>query len=210
MSRTLVFLKPEATCHPQVAAKVLKRLLDEGLELLSVKKTRVTKEQALEHYAEHAMKPFYGTLEAQVTACPVIVCVFQGEDAVKRVRALSGATFVENATRDSIRGEFGLYKGLNVIHASDSEESAEREITLWTKFGAVEIDPEGAKEWAESFIAAWVEKPDLTAEFRESIHKILEEKEKIRALLEQGILEPDITGEDVEHLLRMIFLYIAE
>ncbi|GAB4312261.1 MAG: hypothetical protein Kow0069_12960 [Promethearchaeota archaeon] len=211
VERTLVFIKPEVAARPQVAARVLRRLLsDPQMRLLSFIRFIVPEALAREHYAEHEKKPFFPTLVTQITAAPVYVCVFEGEGVIAHVRKLAGATFVENAEPGTIRADFGLYKGLNVIHASDGPESAEREINLWQKYGAVHLEPEEAQHAAWIVVQTWQNHPHESERIRKIIYRILEEKANLRAFLRADAVDPSIEPGHISRLIEAIFRYVME
>ncbi len=161
---SLVFIKPCAAMQPAVAARILEDLFsDKSLRLVGFKRLRVTEQLARLHYAEHEKKPFFSKLLAQLTSGPVIAMIFHGPDAISKIRALAGATMVEKAAPNSIRGKYGLLKGLNVLHASDAPASGKREVELWKQaVGLVEDAPNALKE-ANAFIKRWKTKGDNTS-----------------------------------------------
>ena len=113
---------------------VLSRIEAKGLKISALKMEWITKEKAGVHYAEHIGKPFYDSLISYITSSPVVLGVIDGEDCISVIRTLCGATDPHKAAPGSIRGDFGYKKGndiFNVIHASDSPESAKREISLF-------------------------------------------------------------------------------
>lgn len=211
VERSLVFVKPEAACRPPVAARVLQRLAtDPALEILSFEKIRVTEELARAHYAEHAEKPFFGILLAQVLATPVLVLVVEGPDAIQHVRDLAGATFVEDAEEGTLRRDFGLCTGLNVIHASDSLSSAAREIALWEAHGAVKIAPEEARARVDAYVDEWIGTEEKTERLCEILGDILQLKQDLYNFLKARPLDPAVTDEDLNRLVRAIFMYVGE
>lgn len=125
-------------CKPGVlnrrlVGQVITRLENKGLKLVGLKMMQISAELASKHYAEHAGKPFYDELVSYITSAPVIAMVWQGEDCVTLVRKIVGATKPSEALPGTIRGDFCSHTNHNVIHASDSDESAEREIGLFFK-----------------------------------------------------------------------------
>jgi len=133
--RTLIILKPDTIMRSNIG-NVLSRIEAKGLKISALKMEWISKEKAGTHYAEHKGKPFYDSLISYITSCPVVLGVIEGEDAITVIRTLCGATDPHKAAPGSIRGDFGYKKGndiFNVIHASDSPESAKREISLFFK-----------------------------------------------------------------------------
>jgi nucleoside-diphosphate kinase len=128
--RTLVLIKPDAM-RRGLAGEILSRFERQGLELRAAKLVEVDRPLAEEHYAEHAEKSFYGELVEFITSGPTLALVVEGEGAIAGVRATMGATNPADATPGSIRGDLALSMPDNLVHGSDSPESAAREITLW-------------------------------------------------------------------------------
>jgi len=136
MQRTLILCKPDCV-ERRLIGRVLARFEEKGLNLIALKMMNVTMELARRHYAEHVEKDWYGELEAFVTASPVVAAIVEGPQAVAVVRRMVGATNGLNAEPGTIRGDFGSSQQMNLVHASDSPESADREIDIF--FSAEEI-----------------------------------------------------------------------
>jgi nucleoside-diphosphate kinase len=130
VERTLVLIKPDAM-RRGLAGEILSRFERQGFELRAAKLLEVGRPLAEEHYAEHAEKPFYGELVEFITSGPTLAIVLEGESAIAGVRATMGATNPADATPGSIRGDLALSMPDNLVHGSDSPESAAREISLW-------------------------------------------------------------------------------
>lgn len=128
--RTLVLLKPDAVRRGLVG-NILARFEAKGLRLAALELRRIDTELADRHYAEHVEKDFYPPLRAFVTSGPLLSAVLEGEEAVEVVRAINGATDGRKAAPGSIRGDLSLSNRENLVHGSDSLESAEREIAIW-------------------------------------------------------------------------------
>jgi nucleoside-diphosphate kinase len=128
--RTLVLLKPDAV-RRGLAGALLGRYESKGLTIVAMDLRTIDGETADRHYAEHLEKPFYPPLRAFVTSGPAVALVLEGEEAVDVVRALNGATDGRKAAPGSIRGDFSLSNRENLVHGSDSVESAEREIGIF-------------------------------------------------------------------------------
>src|SRR3954452_126061 len=134
--QTLVLIKPDAV-RRKLAGEILARFERRGLEIRAAKLLTVDRALAEEHYAEHREKPFFGELVEFITSAPTLALVLEGESAIKVVRTTMGATNPTEADPGSIRGDLALAMPDNLVHGSDSPESAEREIGLW--FTAVEL-----------------------------------------------------------------------
>jgi len=130
MERTLVLIKPDAM-QRGLASEVLGRLERRGLRIVGLKLMKVDRALAQRHYGEHAGKPFFEGLVSYITACPIIAAVFEGTGAVESVRSTMGKTNPREAAPGTIRGDYGLEIGRNLVHGSDSVESAEREVNLF-------------------------------------------------------------------------------
>jgi nucleoside-diphosphate kinase len=130
MEETLVLIKPDGVKR-QICGEILTRYERKGLIIKAMKLLQTPKELAQEHYAEHKDKPFFGELVDFITSGPVLAFVLAGKNAVTSVRTVNGATNPVDATPGSIRGDYALTMDSNVVHASDSVDSAAREIHLW-------------------------------------------------------------------------------
>ena len=130
MERTLVLIKPDAM-QRGLAGEIIARLERRGLKIVAIRMLNVTKPLARQHYAEHEGKPFFAGLVGYITASPIIAAVFEGNNAIVAARQTMGATSPTEAAPGSIRADFGLDRGRNLTHASDSPASAKREIALF-------------------------------------------------------------------------------
>ncbi len=129
--RTLVLIKPDGV-QRRMIGEIIGRIERKGLTIAALELKQVTDEVAAEHYAEHKGKPFFGSLLEFITSGPVVAAVLEGPRAIAAFRQLAGGTDpVEKAAPGSIRGDFGLETQFNLVHGSDSPESAAREIRLW-------------------------------------------------------------------------------
>ena len=128
--RTLVLIKPDAV-QRALAGEILGRFERRGLQMLAAKLLTVDRELAEQHYAEHREKPFFGELVEFITSAPTLALVLEGEGAIASVRTTMGATNPADSTPGSIRGDLALSMPDNLVHGSDSPESAAREIGLW-------------------------------------------------------------------------------
>jgi nucleoside-diphosphate kinase len=128
--RTLVLITPAAV-RRGLAGEILRRFELRGLEIRAARLLTVDRALAEEHYAEHAEKPFYGELVEFITSGPTLALVLEGEGAISTVRTTMGATNPADAGPGTIRGDLALSMPDNLVHGSDSPESATREIALW-------------------------------------------------------------------------------
>jgi nucleoside-diphosphate kinase len=129
--RTLVLVKPDGV-ERKLVGEVLARIERKGLTIVAMDLRTVSQEVAAQHYAEHDGKPFFSSLLEFITSGPVLAAVVEGPRAIAAWRQLAGGTDpVEKATPGTIRGDFGLETQFNLVHGSDSPESAAREIKLW-------------------------------------------------------------------------------
>ncbi|HEU67952.1 MAG TPA: nucleoside-diphosphate kinase, partial [Candidatus Acetothermia bacterium] len=130
MERTLVLLKPDAL-QRRLVGRIIARLEAKGLRLVAMKLIQVPRDLAERHYAEHVGKPFYNELVSFLTSAPVVAVVVEGPHAIEAVRRLMGKTNPVEADPGTIRGDFGLSVGMNLVHGSDSPAAATREIPLF-------------------------------------------------------------------------------
>ena len=140
--RTLVLAKPDAV-QRGLAGEIISRLERRGLKLVAMKLMRIDDALARRHYAEHEGKPFFAALVEYITSAPVVAMVLEGPSAVQAVRGSVGATNPAEAAPGSIRADFALERGKNLVHASDSPESGVRETALFFK-------PEELVDWDRS------------------------------------------------------------
>jgi nucleoside-diphosphate kinase len=130
MDRTLILVKPDAFAR-NLTGEIIARFERKGLRIAELKKMTMTEDLAKQHYAEHDGKPFFGELVSFITSGPLVAMILEGQDAVKAARQVIGATNPLEATTGSIRGDFAVEVGKNMVHGSDSPESAEREANLF-------------------------------------------------------------------------------
>ena len=128
--RTLVLLKPD-TVKRGLVGEVLSRFEAKGLTIVALEHRLIEGAKADEHYAEHVERDFYPPLRAFVTSGPLVALVLEGDEAIEVVRAINGATDGRKAAPGTIRGDLSLSNRENLVHGSDSPESAEREIAIW-------------------------------------------------------------------------------
>ena len=130
MERTLILVKPDAFAR-SLTGEIIARFERKGLRLVALRQMVVERELAERHYAEHAERPFFGELVDFITSGPLVAMVLEGVDAVPAARQLIGATNPLEAAPGSIRGDFAIEMGRNMVHGSDSAESAARESALF-------------------------------------------------------------------------------
>src|SRR3954451_10852339 len=130
VERTLVLVKPDGVSRG-LAGEIVRRFEARGLVLRGAKLLTVSEELAGEHYAEHREKPFFGELVAFITSSPTLALVLEGEGAIATVRSTMGSTNPAQSAPGTIRGDLALSMPDNLVHGSDSPESATREVALW-------------------------------------------------------------------------------
>jgi nucleoside-diphosphate kinase len=130
MDRTLILVKPDAFAR-SLTGEIIARFERKGLRLVALRHMTMSRELAEQHYAEHAERPFFGELVDFITSGPLVAMVLEGQDAVKAARQAIGATNPLEAAPGSIRGDFAIEMGQNMVHGSDSAESAARESGLF-------------------------------------------------------------------------------
>ncbi len=130
MQRSLVLLKPDCV-QRRLVGEMISRFEAKGLRIVAMKMIKITPELSQKHYAEHVSKPFYKGLEAFVTSAPVVAMAIEGLEAIGVIRNMLGATSGLKAAPGTIRGDFSCSRQMNLVHASDGEEAAARELELY-------------------------------------------------------------------------------
>ena len=130
MDRTLILVKPDAFSRG-LTGEIIARFERKGLHIVALKHMTVDADLAKRHYAEHEGKPFFGELVEFITSAPLVAMVLEGEQAIVAARQVIGATNPIDASPGSVRGDFAISVGQNMVHGSDSPESAEREAKLF-------------------------------------------------------------------------------
>jgi nucleoside-diphosphate kinase len=130
MDRTLILVKPDAFARG-LSGEIIARFERKGLAILALRSLTVSRDLAERHYAEHSERPFFGELVDFITSGPIVAMVLEGADAVRAARQVIGATDPLDAGTGSIRGDFAIEMGRNMVHGSDSPESAAREAALF-------------------------------------------------------------------------------
>jgi nucleoside-diphosphate kinase len=185
MEQSLVLLKPDAVLRRIVGIRVLENFLKKGFGIENFLELQVSEDLAEKHYAEHKDKPFFPSLKAYIKLCPVVAMMVTGSGIIQTIREMAGATMANKANAETIRGKYGIWGGINVIHASDSSESAKREIRLWrnnTKLGESK-----GYENTEKYISEWSSKIsiDLTPKLKEACKKLSENHDLAKTVRQQ-------------------------
>ncbi len=132
--RTFLMVKPDGVKRALIGT-VISRLESKGLKIVAMKLMQISPEIAARHYEEHKGKPFYNGLIEFITSGPVAAMILEGDDVVEAVRTMIGTTDPKKADPGTIRGDFAVFMGKNIVHASDSTASAEREMNLFFEAG---------------------------------------------------------------------------
>ena len=132
LQRSLVLLKPDCV-ERRLMGQVIARFEAKGLNIVAIKMLRVTPELSKQHYAEHVAKPFYPSLESFITSAPIVAMAVEGVEVIQLIREMLGATNGIKAAPGTIRGDLSSSRQMNLVHASDSPESATRELALYFK-----------------------------------------------------------------------------
>lgn len=130
MEKTFIMVKPDGV-QRNLIGQIVTRFEQKGFQLVGAKLMNVSRELAEKHYAEHKEKPFFGELVDFITSSPVFAMVWQGQGVIATARGMMGKTNPADAAPGTIRGDYGVSVGMNIIHGSDSPESAQREISIW-------------------------------------------------------------------------------
>ena len=130
MERTLVLLKPDCV-QRRLTGRILARFEEKGLNIIGMKLMRVTPELAKRHYAEHVHKGWYPHLEVFITGGPIVAAIVEGPEAIRVVRDMVGATNGLKAAPGTIRGDYGSSQQMNLVHASDGPDAAQREMAIF-------------------------------------------------------------------------------
>lgn len=144
--RTYLMIKPDGVQRGLIG-RIIERFEEKGFKLVGLKLRKPTKETVQEHYAEHKGKPFFDKIVDAISSGVVICMVWEGKEVIKTARTMIGATNPLNAAPGTIRGDWALESGKNIIHGSDGPESAEREIKIWFKEDELVEWDSAMKEW---------------------------------------------------------------
>ena len=175
---SLIFLKPDAVLRKKVGAAVLQEFLkNKEMTILGFQEISITEELAKRHYQEHEGKPFFPWLVKSIRSAPVLAMIVQGN--IQSIRSFLGATFVQKADPGSIRGKYGIWGGVNSVHASDSPATGARELELWKNFAKLQKDSM-ATDKIEAYIKTWIKyKKDSTVQLRQYC-KMLSENHSLK------------------------------
>ncbi|MHA2060174.1 MAG: nucleoside-diphosphate kinase, partial [Candidatus Ranarchaeia archaeon] len=205
----LLILKPEVTIRRSPGVKVIERLLQEPFTFFGLKRFQIPIELVKAHYAEHIEKPFFPWLRDYIRSAPVMPLIVEGEDVISRMRILLGNTMVQDASPDSLRGKYGIWKGINVAHASDSQESAKREISLWKDMGRLD-ETYNSKADLQDYIKRWdCVQVDYTQDLRQLSQQLEENNDEVEEITHsmREILQKecvDIEQEVIEFFLKSL------
>lgn len=175
---SLIFLKPDAVLRKKVGAAILQEFLNnKEMSILGFQEVRITEELAKKHYQEHDGKPFFPWLVKSIRSAPVLAMIVQGN--IQAIRSFLGATFVQKADPNSVRGKYGIWGGVNSVHASDSPATGARELELWKDFTKLQKDPK-AIDKINAYIKKWIKyKKDSTVQLRQ-LCKMLSENHNLK------------------------------
>ncbi|MRG86404.1 nucleoside-diphosphate kinase [Salinibacillus xinjiangensis] len=146
MEKTFLMVKPDGV-QRELVGEIVSRFEKKGFQLVGAKLMQITKELAEEHYGEHKDKPFFGELVGFITSGPVFAMVWEGENVIATARQMMGKTNPQEAAPGTIRGDYGVTVGKNVIHGSDSPGSAEREINLFFENDQILSYTKDSNQW---------------------------------------------------------------
>ena len=215
LERSFVIIKPDGTARRRVSALVIKALLDRGYSVRAFKEMKVSKSLAEMHYAVHEEKPFFPWLVDFITSANVLTMILEADNVIEGVREALGATFVQKASPDSLRGRYGIWAGINIAHASDGPDTAITEISLWKTEGGVEESDD-----AEAFAWAYINKhssgsADYTMDIRNIVKESIANRNTSTAVLSslEDLLGRDADGiekKSISALANAIFDYIKE
>ena len=146
IERTFIMVKPDGV-QRNLIGEIVTRFEKKGFQLVGGKLMSVSQELAEEHYGEHKERPFFGELVGFITSSPVFGMVWEGDNVIATARNMMGKTNPADAAPGTIRGDFGISVGMNIIHGSDSVESAQREINLWFNEGELSSYEKSVNKW---------------------------------------------------------------
>jgi len=215
LERSFVIIKPDGTARRRVSALVLKALMDRGYKLVAFQEMKVPESMAKLHYAVHKEKPFFPWLVDFISAAPVLVMIFEADDVIQGVRDALGATFVQKATPDSLRGKYGIWAGINIAHASDAPETARDEIKLWTTEGGLK-ESSDAEDAAKAYIQKYLTgDADYTMAIRDVVKNAIENRNKSDNVLNslKDLFAKDASGiekSDTDTLAKVVFDFVIE
>jgi nucleoside-diphosphate kinase len=210
-----VIIKPDGAARRRVSALVLQALLDRGYKIIAFKEMKVSRSLAKKHYAVHSEKPFFPWLVDFISSAPVLAMIFESKGVIQGVRDALGATFVQKASPDSLRGKYGIWAGINIAHASDAPETAASEIALWTSEGGLIESPESEAS-ARAYIKKHIDDDvDFTMKLREVVKNAIENQDSSETTLEslKDLFSKDSAGiskDETDALAKVVFDFIME
>jgi len=205
MEEMLILVKPDGMVRRYSGARALKSILDLGVDINFFEVLEPKKEfLADKHYAEHKGKFFYDNLVNFMSSTELAVVIASGDNVVEKVRTLLGKTICEKADPLSIRGRYGTTKGINLVHASDSNETAEREVKLWKEIINIEKEKDYKKEMA-AYIKTYENFPMIDSVRYREISKDLSEgkisKEEAQKIISELLMKETDFQEDIVNKL---------
>ena len=215
MERSFVIIKPDGTARRRVSALVLKALLDRGYRLVAFQEMKVPESLAKLHYAVHKEKPFFPWLVDFISSAPVLTMIFESDDVIQGVRDALGATFVQKASPESLRGKYGIWAGINIAHASDAPETAADEMKLWTTESSLK-ESSDAEELAHAYIQKHISgDADYTMDLRSVVKDAIENRDTSSEVLNslKDLFAKDAVGiekEDTDTLAKVVFDFVIE
>ncbi|MEM2109483.1 MAG: nucleoside-diphosphate kinase [Candidatus Odinarchaeota archaeon] len=214
IQKSLVLLKPDAYLRRYIGACVLKEFRDNGLlKIKAFKEVAASPSLAEKHYSVHREKPFFKQLIDYLTLGPVIAMVVEGEDAISSIRLMLGSTFSEKAAPNTVRGKYGIWDGINVVHASDGDETAKYEISLWQReAGLIEQPSKVVNKLIDKYIDQWSKRRvDNTLKLREICHLIAEDKSKMEIYMNEifNLLRVECLDSDEITVQRFVKVILA-
>lgn len=210
-----MIIKPDGTARRRVSALVLQALLDRGYKLVAFREMKVSESLAKMHYAVHREKPFFPWLVSFICSAPVIAMIFEADGVIQGVRNALGATFVQKAAPDSLRGKYGIWAGINIAHASDAPETAASEIALWASEGGL-VEDSRAEASARAYIDEYLDGDiDYTMKLREVVKNAIEDRDASRKTLRllKDLFGKDAAGihqKDTNALAKAVFDFVRE
>lgn len=210
-----MIIKPDGAVRRRVSALVLKALLDRNYRLVAFREMKVSESLAKMHYAVHKEKPFFPWLVDFISSAPVLAMILEAGAVIQGVRDALGATFVQKAAPDTLRGKYGIWAGINIAHASDASETATSEIALWTSKGGLKESLD-AEEKARKYIQKYISgDSDFTLELRAVVKDAIENHDTSNQVLVslKGLFNRDAKGirkRDTDTLAKVVFNFIKE
>ena len=215
MERSFVIIKPDGTARRRVSALVLKALLDRGYRLVAFQEMKVPESLAKLHYAVHKEKPFFPWLVDFISSAPVLTMIFESDDVIQGVRDALGATFVQKASPESLRGKYGIWAGINIAHASDAPETAADEMKLWTTESGLK-ESSDAEALARAYIQKYISSDaDYTMALRSVVKDAIENCDISSTVIDslKELFAKDAVGiekEDTDTLATVVFDFVKE